>query len=165
MLSWIEYSFYKQPFRLLYYKGLSLTSKSSGRLTSQSPNSRMISSKFPIPTLADSILAAWLSISNTKGGFIRSWCYWEGKAGGWKIRLEVGGNRWCMCKNGPHKSNHIYFIVNLSQCIFYQKCHDVDCANFISQGFPIQPSEAQLAEMYFDLEKAEWKMWSVLSPV
>ncbi len=37
------------------------------------------------------------------------------------------GSKYCLIRGDYHKSNHIYYIVNLQQGIYYQKCHDEDC--------------------------------------
>lgn len=107
------------------------------------------SSLFPLPSLAQFILSSWESISHTPGGFVRSWCCYESKSGRKKLRLDIGGNRWCLNKNRQHKSNHIYFIVDLWRGVFFQKCHDADCVNFLSQWFPVPPWEMEEANVIF----------------
>lgn len=36
--------------------------------------------------------------------------------------------RMCSIRGGPHKSNHIYFVVDLHSKKYWQKCHDIDCS-------------------------------------
>lgn len=46
--------------------------------------------------------------------------------------LTLAHNRFCLRKGASHKSNSIYFVVDLFRRIFYQKCHDVvDCGRDI----------------------------------
>ena len=39
--------------------------------------------------------------------------------------------------DGPHRSNYIYFVVNLRNAQYAQKCHDPDCAHFRSEWMPL----------------------------
>lgn len=108
---------------------------------------------FPYPSLPNYILSNWEFASHIKGGYIRNWCYWEGKFGGWKVRFEIGGNRYCMNKGREHKSNHIYFIVDLNRSCFYQRCHDSECTSFLSSLFPIPAQETEPVIEFFNAEK------------
>merc|ERR1711971_92604 len=49
----------------------------------------------------------------------------------------MGHNRFCFCKGSSHKSNSIYIVINPRRCVFYQKCHDIDCRGFRSEKIPI----------------------------
>lgn len=60
----------------------------------------------------------------------------------------MGGNRWCLNKNRQHKSNHIFFVVDLGRGVFYQKCHDMECAFYVSPAFPIPPPLVEEAASY-----------------
>ena len=73
--------------------------------------------------------------------------------GGWKIRFEIGGNRYCMNKRREHKSNHIYIIVDLKRSCFYQKCHDTECSQYISPSFSIPMEETEPVAEFFAAEK------------
>lgn len=57
-----------------------------------------------------------------------------------QIRYYIGGNRFCYNINREHKSNHVYYIVDLNKQEFFQKCNDPDCRKFRSTHIPI-PSE------------------------
>ncbi|XP_001603706.1 DNA-directed primase/polymerase protein isoform X1 [Nasonia vitripennis] len=48
------------------------------------------------------------------------------------ITYEIVGNRYCENIGRWHKSNNVYFIVDLANKMMYQKCHDEDCAGFFS---------------------------------
>ena len=108
---------------------------------------------FPYPSLTKHILDNLEYISNKKGGFIRNWTCWESSSGGWKVRFEIGGNRFCLNKRREHKSNHIFVIVDLKWSCFYQKCHDIDCIHFTSQMFPLPKEEMEGISEFFTAEK------------
>ncbi|XP_025271001.1 DNA-directed primase/polymerase protein [Camponotus floridanus] len=48
------------------------------------------------------------------------------------LRYEIYGNRYCENIGRCHKSNNIYWIVDLNKKKMYQKCHDEDCSGFLS---------------------------------
>ncbi|XP_077259628.1 DNA-directed primase/polymerase protein [Temnothorax americanus] len=48
------------------------------------------------------------------------------------LRYEIYGNRYCENIGRYHKSNNVYWIVDLNTKKIYQKCHDSDCAGFAS---------------------------------
>lgn len=48
------------------------------------------------------------------------------------LKYEIYGNRYCENIGRCHKSNNIYWIVDLNKKEMYQKCHDEDCLNFLS---------------------------------
>ena len=60
--------------------------------------------------------------------------------------------RFCANINRQHKSNNIFWIADLAKKIVYQKCHDEDCANFVSTPIPI-PDEVrfQMDDEFDDL--------------
>ncbi|XP_063971964.1 DNA-directed primase/polymerase protein-like [Diachasmimorpha longicaudata] len=54
------------------------------------------------------------------------------------IIYDIIGNRFCANINRPHKSNNIYFVVDLKEQVYYQKCHDEeDCPGFRSNSMPL----------------------------
>ncbi|XP_034940588.1 DNA-directed primase/polymerase protein-like [Chelonus insularis] len=56
------------------------------------------------------------------------------------IIYEIIGNRFCANVGRAHKSNHIFYVVDLQEKCAYQKCHDQeDCANFKSNPIPLPP--------------------------
>lgn len=163
----IEYSFYKKPCTFLpplfdsddisastASTGFASTFKQRMRASGLAANSlRMRSDRFPFPSLWSDVLHQWEAVSQVRGGFVRSWNAWKEEKEGWKLRLEIGGNRWCMNLGRAHKSNHIYFILDLSRSCFYQKCHDLDCLHFASSLFPLSHEEAANASLYLDAEQ------------
>ncbi|XP_014203752.1 DNA-directed primase/polymerase protein-like [Copidosoma floridanum] len=48
------------------------------------------------------------------------------------IIYEIVGFRYCENIGRWHKSNNVYYIVDIVNKTMYQKCHDEDCAGFIS---------------------------------
>ncbi len=46
------------------------------------------------------------------------------------ITFQVGGNRFCQRVQRQHKSNHIYFNVDLVTGNVTQRCHDPECSGF-----------------------------------
>ncbi|XP_014220526.1 DNA-directed primase/polymerase protein-like [Trichogramma pretiosum] len=64
------------------------------------------------------------------------------------ILFEVMGNRYCENIGRQHKSNNVYYIVDLIGKVMFQKCHDEDCSHFISKPIKIPPE----VTFYFDDE-------------
>ena len=52
-----------------------------------------------------------------------------------KMVISIVGNKYCLHKKRRHKSNNIYFIVNLLTMTYQQRCHDHDCLHFSSRDF------------------------------
>lgn len=68
--------------------------------------------------------------------YIRNWvCTYNSKT--CFIVLNIEKYRWCGNINRWHKSNHIYFVVDISYGCYYQKCYDVDCSNYKSEPIPL----------------------------
>ncbi|KAF3429732.1 hypothetical protein E2986_06364 [Frieseomelitta varia] len=60
---------------------------------------------------------------------------------------ETVGYRYCENIGKCHKSNNVFFIVNLKNKIIYQKCHDQDCFGFKSK------SKQLPEEIYFQIDE------------
>ena len=85
-------------------------------------------------------------------GSIRTWLYFSSTS---IIIYNIIGNKYCENIQRQHKSIHIYFVVNLNQLTYVQKCYDPgmlikfkkypnrylptqkDCKNFHFQPKPI----------------------------
>lgn len=63
-----------------------------------------------------------------------------------KIIYDISGNRYCHNIGRQHKSNNIYYVVDMNSYIFYQKCHDPDCAGFHSAEKNLPPEIAFFLE-------------------
>lgn len=53
--------------------------------------------------------------------------------------VQIGGCRYCFNISREHRGNHIYWVVDLSNRVAYQKCHDPDCRGFRSNDYPLPP--------------------------
>eukprot|EP00834_Sanchytrium_tribonematis_P001888 NODE_50_length_31184_cov_0.705099.p9 type:complete len:365 gc:universal NODE_50_length_31184_cov_0.705099:4712-5806(+) len=61
------------------------------------------------------------------------------------IIFSIVGNRFCERIGREHKSNGVYYVVNVKNGNYYQACHDPDCRGFVGK-----PHELP-TEIYFDL--------------
>ncbi|CAL4133719.1 unnamed protein product, partial [Meganyctiphanes norvegica] len=74
-------------------------------------------------------------INNQIGqGYIRCWYYYTA---GEILIYEIAHYRYCHNIGREHKSNGIFFVVNLREAHYYQKCHDTDCFDFRSAAQPL----------------------------
>jgi hypothetical protein len=76
-------------------------------------------------------------------GRIWRWFYFSS---GNHIVYDIIGYRYCGNIGRQHRSNNIKYVVNLSECIYYQKCHDPDCANYRSPECKLPPELTFLLE-------------------
>eukprot|EP00667_Euglena_gracilis_P006437 EG_transcript_6492 len=54
------------------------------------------------------------------------------------IVYNVVDNRFCLNVGREHRSNAIYFVINVRDGVYHQKCYDsTDCPNFRSAAFPL----------------------------
>lgn len=68
-------------------------------------------------------------------GVIRQSKYYETTK---TIVYDIAGNRFCQNIGRQHKSNGIYWVVDLKSKLTYQKCHDEDdCPRFRSSSVPL----------------------------
>ncbi|KAI9360816.1 hypothetical protein DFJ73DRAFT_59732 [Zopfochytrium polystomum] len=64
--------------------------------------------------------------------------------GGDGVRVYgITGTRYCERIRREHRSNGIYYVVELETGIARQKCHDPDCRNFQSSGIKLPTSTAK----------------------
>eukprot|EP00111_Clytia_hemisphaerica_P011405 TCONS_00033405-protein len=71
---------------------------------------------------------------NGPKGHIRRWIHYEDRQ---MIIYDIGDNRWCGNIKREHKSNHIYYVADLTFSQLYQKCHDFECCAYRSEEIPI----------------------------
>ena len=57
-------------------------------------------------------------------GAVRSWALLDG---GSLLLLNIRGNRWCGNVGREHRSNGVFFVVDLQQGTWTQRCYDPDC--------------------------------------
>lgn len=56
------------------------------------------------------------------------------------VQYNMMSNRWCANVQRAHKSNGIYFVVDLRAGVWYQKCFDPECRGFRSEFMPLPPA-------------------------
>ncbi|KAK9787246.1 hypothetical protein WJX73_007781 [Symbiochloris irregularis] len=78
------------------------------------------------------------SICNQGGvqGRVRSWLMMEGTGA---LLLSMAHNRFCNNVGRPHKSNGIFYVIDLTDGTWYQKCFDPDCRNYRSETSLLPP--------------------------
>ncbi|TMS37680.1 hypothetical protein L596_004564 [Steinernema carpocapsae] len=88
---------------------------------------------------------------------IRSWrIVRESNSIGPQVFYQLIGTRYCFNIGREHRSNHIYWIVNIQKSCCYQKCFDPDCGGFRSYQFPLPYfSRKELSEngRYYETEE------------
>ena len=60
------------------------------------------------------------------------------------LTYQVTNCRWCENIGRAHKSNHIYWVVDVTNGSYCQRCHDPECRFFSSQKRPL-PTSCQSA--------------------
>ncbi|KAF5838046.1 hypothetical protein DUNSADRAFT_3480 [Dunaliella salina] len=82
-------------------------------------------------------------------GFVRDVCGTQGGVGSsdyrtWMLALESQtitytskNTRWCANVGRQHKSNGVYWVIDLRRGTWVQRCHDPDCAGFSSHALPL----------------------------
>jgi hypothetical protein len=85
-------------------------------------------------------------------GRIWRWFYFSS---GNHIVYDIIGYRYCGNIGRHHRSNNIKYVVNLTDCIYYQKCHDPDCENYRSAECKLPPEITFLLEDDSFLNTAE----------
>ena len=103
---------------------------------------RLISSSYsgpsPYPVL-DSFVQSVLAMRESLKGAIRAWSIEKDDDGKHlSITYQMSGNRWCECIQRSHKSNNIYWVVDLLLWHCVQRCHDPDCRAMNFRGTPVR---------------------------
>ena len=62
---------------------------------------------------------------------------WRGAAAAGALQIRVRGTRWCGHVGRQHKSNGIYFTVDLVRGTWAQRCFDPDCRGYRSPVMPL----------------------------
>ncbi len=87
----------------------------------------MVLLKSPFPRI-DEFLTPVLRLGGSEGYIHR--VEFGGNSNTSVITFQVGGNRFCQRVQRQHKSNHIYFNVDLTTGNVTQRCHDPECSGF-----------------------------------
>ena len=72
-------------------------------------------------------------------GQVRSWVATPPETG--LLLLNMRDNRWCSNVGRAHRSNGIFYVVDLLAATWHQKCYDPDCRAWRS---PIMPLPAEI---------------------
>ncbi|XP_043286692.1 DNA-directed primase/polymerase protein-like [Venturia canescens] len=96
-------------------------------------------------------------LSLVKPGKIRLSKYYEQRR---IIVYEILGNRYCANIGREHKSNNVFWTVDLRTKKVYQRCHDEDCADFVSapKDIPLEVSfhiDDEEDELFLDIAAKE----------
>ena len=70
-----------------------------------------------------------------------------------RLILRPNANKFCCNINREHKRNGIYFLINIAQFCFTQKCLDENCVGFQSETFPLDPA------LFFTRYKRKERFW------
>ena len=59
------------------------------------------------------------------------------------VTLHMQRHRFCHRIARAHKSNNVYYVVDLKAGSFVQRCHDPDCRGYVSPKWPLWPGAEQ----------------------
>jgi hypothetical protein len=104
-----------------------ITNKSTTTTTNSTSSS---SSPYPIVDTWITQIAS--SMTTQPVAAIRNW---KLEDNGTKIRFNIAFNRYCYNIGRQHRSNHVYYILDLITGIANQGCTDPECGGFRSSGF------------------------------
>jgi DNA-directed primase/polymerase protein len=77
----------------------------------------------------DAFIESVCSARGGRPGSIRSWVVLDP---GDTILYNIKGNRWCGNVEREHRSNGVFYVVDMQQGLWFQKCYDPDCRNWRS---------------------------------
>jgi hypothetical protein len=69
-------------------------------------------------------------------GHVRSWASLDGGA---LLLLNLRDNRYCGNVGRAHRSNGVFYVVDVQHGAWYQKCYDPDCRQYRSPAAPLPP--------------------------
>lgn len=69
-------------------------------------------------------------------GRVRSWVSLDG---GSLLLFNMRDNRYCGNVARAHRSNGVFYVVDLQHDAWYQKCYDMDCRQYRSPAAPLPP--------------------------
>lgn len=97
----------------------------------------------PFPCL-DSFIQVVCSASGGPPGHIASWTYMPDCA---LILYSIAGNRWCGNISRQHKSNRVFYVVDLKENWWCQRCYDPECRGYRSVLTPLPMHLSALLEL------------------
>eukprot|EP00977_Amphora_coffeiformis_P006765 scaffold1485_cov171-Amphora_coffeaeformis.AAC.4 len=101
----------------------------------------------PYPVIDDFVRKTLATREGTQGS-IRAWSVetHDEATHPTSITYQMCGNRWCESIQRAHKSNNIYWVVDLVMWQCVQRCHDPDCRALSFRGTPVPlPDEVREA--------------------
>jgi hypothetical protein len=69
-------------------------------------------------------------------GRVRSWVHCPATA---VLLLNIKDSRWCGNIGTHHRSNGVYYLVDLRGGTWHQRCYDPDCRHYRSPLMPLPP--------------------------
>ncbi len=67
------------------------------------------------------------------------------------VEYEISGDRRCGNVGRRHRSNNVKYVALLARGVFFQACHDPDCAGYRSEERPL-PMDCQTWRQLFEEE-------------
>ena len=83
----------------------------------------------PFPLIDDQVCRIATSACPRACARVRSWALDEETS---TLRLDIADNRYCFNARRAHKSNHVYYVVDIARGTIVQRCLDPDCRGFAS---------------------------------
>jgi hypothetical protein len=127
------------------------------------PSQSMNTGHSPYPMIDDFVTTTLATRGGVQGS-IRAWSLDTNEDGKpVSLTYHMSRNRWCECVQRAHKSNNVYWMVDLIlwQCV--QRCHDPECHAMKFRGAPVAlPSKVRdavkdqwLDEMLANIDESE----------
>lgn len=89
-------------------------------------SSQIIYGPSPFPALDEFVLSTLATRGDSQGS-IRAWSIDSEESRSIRITYQMSRNRWCECVGRAHKSNNIFWTVDLRAFECVQGCHDPEC--------------------------------------
>jgi hypothetical protein len=89
----------------------------------------------------DAFIAAAAAAAGGGRGAVRSWA----PLGAGALLLNLRGNRFCGNVGREHRSNGVFYVVDLQAGLWMQKCYDPECRGYRSPTTPLPPALAAAA--------------------
>ncbi len=93
------------------------------------------SADVPCP-LAATAVCAFAAACDGSAPYVRTWAAFPTHG---LLVLNLARTRWCGNVGRSHKSNGVFYMVDLRDGCFYQKCHDPDCRAYRSPPETLPP--------------------------
>lgn len=126
LASLVTVGVYKEGMKILNVGPDKTSFKSDSYLRHRSVSSSLSRTGDALPTMFPDIQSFMIKYISRTGSpaFIRNATYFSTSQ---TLILGVNGNRYCHRIQREHKSNGVYYIVDIKRGLFCQKCFDPDC--------------------------------------